>query len=52
MALPQHRTPETTEKREGYLHPTNVTGNVSEAKAELHRARLQPRRGCAISRRR
>ena len=32
MALPQHRTPETTEGREGYLHPTNVTGNVSEAK--------------------
>ena len=33
MALPQHRTPETTEKREGYLHPTNMSGNVSEAKA-------------------
>ena len=32
MALPQHRTPETTEGREGYLHPTNVSGNVSEAK--------------------
>jgi len=32
MALPQHRTPETTEGREGYLHPTNITGNVSEAK--------------------
>jgi tripeptide aminopeptidase len=35
MALPQHRTPETTEKREGYLHPITVGGNVSEAKAHL-----------------
>jgi tripeptide aminopeptidase len=35
MALPQHITPETTERREGYLHPTSVTGNVSEAKANL-----------------
>jgi tripeptide aminopeptidase len=35
MALPQHRTPETTEKREGYLHPINVGGNVSEAKASF-----------------
>lgn len=35
MALPQHRTPETTEKREGYLHPINVNGNVSEAKASF-----------------
>jgi tripeptide aminopeptidase len=35
MALPQHRTPETTEKREGYLHPVNVSGNVSEAKASF-----------------
>jgi tripeptide aminopeptidase len=35
MALPQHRTPETTEKREGYLHPINVSGNVSEAKADF-----------------
>ena len=35
MALPQHRTPETTEKREGYLHPINVAGNVSEAKASF-----------------
>ena len=32
-ALPQHRTPETTEKREGYLHPTTMSGNVSEARA-------------------
>jgi tripeptide aminopeptidase len=30
MALPQHRTPETTEKREGYLHPMSSRGNVSE----------------------
>jgi tripeptide aminopeptidase len=35
MALPQHRTPETTERREGYLHPISVTGNVSETKAHL-----------------
>jgi tripeptide aminopeptidase len=35
MALPQHRTPETTEKREGYLHPITVGGNVSEMKAHL-----------------
>ncbi|HEY3380529.1 MAG TPA: peptidase T [Vicinamibacterales bacterium] len=33
--LPQHRTPETTEKREGYLHPTTISGNVSEAKAQF-----------------
>lgn len=32
MSLPQHRTPETTEKREGYLHPISFSGNVSEAK--------------------
>jgi tripeptide aminopeptidase len=35
MALPQHRTPETTEEREGYLHPISVGGNVSEAKAQF-----------------
>jgi tripeptide aminopeptidase len=35
MALPQHRTPETTEDREGYLHPITVSGNVSEAKAHF-----------------
>ncbi|MFA4973617.1 MAG: peptidase T [bacterium] len=32
MALPANRTPETTEKREGYLHPITMSGNVSEAK--------------------
>lgn len=32
MSLPQDRTPETTEKREGYLHPLTMSGNVSEAK--------------------
>lgn len=32
LALPPARTPETTEKREGYLHPISVTGNVSEVK--------------------
>jgi tripeptide aminopeptidase len=35
MALPQHRTPETTEGREGFLHPTSVSGNPSEAKAQF-----------------
>jgi tripeptide aminopeptidase len=35
MALPQHRIPETTEGREGYLHPISVSGNVSEAKAQF-----------------
>jgi tripeptide aminopeptidase len=35
MALPQHRTPETTEKREGYLHPISLSGNVSEMKAQF-----------------
>ncbi|MCX6551606.1 MAG: tripeptide aminopeptidase PepT, partial [Acidobacteria bacterium] len=35
MALPQHRTPETTEGREGFLHPMSTTGNASEAKTQL-----------------
>src|SRR5512139_3215818 len=35
MALPPDRTPETTELRQGYLHPINVSGNVSEAKAHF-----------------
>ena len=35
MALPQHRTPETTEEREGYLHPISIAGNVSEAKVQF-----------------
>jgi len=35
MALPQHRTPETTEGREGFLHPISIAGNTSEAKAQL-----------------
>jgi tripeptide aminopeptidase len=35
MALPQHRTPETTEKREGYLHPISLGGNVSEVKTQF-----------------
>lgn len=35
MALPQFRTPETTEGREGYLHPTNLSGNVSDAKLQF-----------------
>ncbi len=35
MALPQHRTPETTEGREGFLHPISIAGNTSESKAQL-----------------
>jgi tripeptide aminopeptidase len=35
MALPQDRTPETTEKKEGYLHPINFAGNVSETKVSF-----------------
>jgi tripeptide aminopeptidase len=35
LALPQNRTPETTEGREGYLHPINMSGNVSEVRAHF-----------------
>lgn len=35
MSLPQNRTPETTEKREGYLHPLTINGNVSEIKLQF-----------------
>jgi tripeptide aminopeptidase len=35
VALPQHRTPETTEGREGFLHPTSITGNPSEARGQF-----------------
>ncbi len=49
MALPQHRTPETTEGREGYLHPTNVVRQRLGGEAELHRARLH-RGGAARAR--
>jgi tripeptide aminopeptidase len=35
QALPQHRTPETTAGREGFLHPISISGNTSEAKAQL-----------------
>jgi tripeptide aminopeptidase len=35
MALPEDRAPETTEGRQGYLHPITAGGNVSEAKAHL-----------------
>ena len=33
-ALPEHRTPEHTENREGYIHLGGMTGNVEEA--QLH----------------
>lgn len=35
LALPGRRTPETTEGREGYLHPISMSGNVSEVKAHF-----------------
>ncbi len=35
LALPATRTPETTEQREGYLHPITMSGNVSEMKAHF-----------------
>ena len=35
MALPQHRTPETTEGREGFLHPISISGNTSEARGQV-----------------
>ncbi len=35
LALPQDRTPETTEGREGYLHPITMSGNVSEVRAHF-----------------
>jgi tripeptide aminopeptidase len=35
QALPQHRTPETTEGREGFLHPFSISGNTSEATVQL-----------------
>jgi len=35
LALPQDRTPETTDDRQGYLHPITVSGNVSEMKAHF-----------------
>ena len=33
--MPQHRTPETTEGREGFLHPISIAGNTSEARGQL-----------------
>lgn len=35
QALPQHRTPETTEGREGFLHPISMSGDTSQAKVQL-----------------
>jgi tripeptide aminopeptidase len=35
QALPQHRTPETTEGRESFLHPISMAGSVSEAQTSL-----------------
>jgi tripeptide aminopeptidase len=33
--LPRDRAPEATEGRQGYLHPTGIAGNVSEARCEV-----------------
>jgi tripeptide aminopeptidase len=35
QALPQHRTPETTEGREGFLHPISIAGHTSDATSSL-----------------
>ena len=34
-ALPQHRTPETTEGRESFLHPISLAGDTSEARTSM-----------------
>lgn len=34
-ALPPNEAPETTEKRQGYLHPIHITGGVEEATLKL-----------------
>ena len=34
-ALPLHRTPETTERREGYLHPSSIEGGVEQTVLKL-----------------
>jgi tripeptide aminopeptidase len=33
--LPMDQAPETTEKREGFLHPTDISGDAAEAKVNL-----------------
>lgn len=33
--LPPHKSPEATEKREGYIHPLSIQGDVSEAKVKM-----------------
>lgn len=33
--LPPHKSPENTEKREGYIHPLSIQGDVSEAKVKM-----------------
>ena len=33
--LPQHMTPETTEKREGYLHPISISGGVEKVEMKI-----------------
>lgn len=33
--LPPNKSPEATEKREGYIHPLSIQGDVSEAKVKM-----------------
>jgi len=33
--LPTEKSPETTEKREGFIHPTDISGDAAEAKVNL-----------------
>ena len=33
--LPEHMTPETTEKREGYLHPISISGGVEQVEMKI-----------------
>ena len=33
--LPGHMTPETTEKREGYLHPVSISGGVEQTEIKI-----------------
>ncbi len=51
-------SPETTEGREGFVHPNEIVGDASAARGQVHRPRLRrrraraPRRAAAADRRR
>ncbi|MCK4546970.1 MAG: peptidase T [Candidatus Eisenbacteria sp.] len=34
-SLPTEKAPETTEKREGFIHPTDISGDAAEAKVNM-----------------